>query len=193
MRWFFRREKVWTNRKQPQNTRNYELMERYKNWRSVVWPDADIQLCLSRLQKLESDLFAAARISNLAGEHAPKTASNTWATWWVDWLLFTSLVSLTTEQFKPKWSKYKSFPLWLKTREQKQTVGVIVWPTEPHSRRGGQGGIDELEENGNGGKKQPASRDFVFMVLGKLNIFPRHDTILIALSGMRTISVTNPF
>lgn len=58
-----------------------------------------------------------------------------------------------------------------------------------NSRHGGQGGRDELQQKGNG-KKQPASSDFVFMVLGKLCIIPRHDTILISLSGMRTISAT---
>lgn len=64
---------------------------------------------------------------------------------------------------------------------------------DPLIHAAGQGGIDELERNGNKEKTQPASSDFVFMVLGKLCIFPRHDTILIALSGMRTISAAHPF
>lgn len=42
-------------------------------------------------------------------------------------------------------------------------------------------------------KTQPASWHFVFMTLGKLCVFPRHDTILIALSGMRTISAMLSF
>lgn len=112
----------------------------------------------------------------------------------MEWLLFTSPVLLVIEQFEPKWIKYQiqKFSTVVKNQREKKTVGVTVWPTEPRSRRRGQGGIDELERNGNREKSQPARWDFVFMVLGKLCFFPRHDTILIALSGMRTIPAARP-